>query len=1027
MKRIIKTDLLGILLLIIIIAAIFFVLFGRSGLTNFTIGQPQLQQGTLDLSDWDSADNQLINLNGAWEFYWCKLLTYDDFRDSDSQPDLWAEVPQVWNSYEINGQNLPGYGYATYRLKVVNAKEGQAFGIRMPTVSTAYNLFINDRLVASNGKVGVDQQHFAPEYRPAAVSFVQPSTSFDIILQAANFSYARGGAWYPITMGSAAKIVAYDKDIGYKDLFLVGAFLMMALYYFCIFFMRKEDKSSLYFALLCLAFMGRTIIYGDYFINSIFPWATYQVTVAVDYICLAWAPVFFAYLTAELFPEQTSRKVNIWFTVYAVFISLLVIISPIHLYTQLVYLMQAIALIMTAYATVCTARAYPQNKIDSAFIIAGTIIVMLGGVQDILYHENVISSGFEGLSTFGFFLFLLLYGIVLAKRLAEAFSNAELLSQKLIKLDKLKDEFLANTSHELRTPLNAMINIADGISRGTEGAVNEKQKAALNMVTISGKRLIKLIGDILDYLKLKNLDLPMNCEAVNLKRAVESVMNVLEWLDKKQTVQMQVDLPDDLPDIYADENRLLQILYNLVGNAVKFTEDGYIMVSAALVGDMVEVCVEDTGIGIPEDRFGIIFESFQQLDGSLTRSEGTGLGLPMCKYMVESHGGTIRVESKVGTGSKFYFTMPLATAAAESASWPYTAVEAEMAAARYGDKLFEDYQYRYESDGPNIILVDDNKTNLISLAGILKMDNYSIAAVTSSEEFYAVFKAAADVSLVILDVMLPGLSGYEICREIRKTFTVSELPVLMLTARTTTQDIVMGMEAGANDYLTKPFDADELLARVKTLVQLKQSVDKARASELAFLQAQIKPHFLFNALNTVVSISLYDTDQARNLIIELGNYLRRSFDFKNLSQLVPLKNELELARAYLEIEKARFGERIKVKYDLTDDLEGNIPILTLQPIVENAVIHGILPKAEGGLIEICIKRDDAAFYFKVADNGIGMEPEKLDPNFNHEFGSGVGLANIEDRLRKLYRSGLQISSIPGVGTEVTWCVPFNRK
>lgn len=402
------------------------------------------------------------------------------------------------------------------------------------------------------------------------------------------------------------------------------------------------------------------------------------------------------------------------------------------------------------------------------------------------------------------------------------------------------------------------------------------------------------------------------------------------------------------------------------------------------------------------------------------------MGLSITKYLVEAHGGKIRVESKVGAGSKFYFSIPVSTEVAGEKSWPYETAETEIAASVYGEKHIEEFRYRYRSDGPQIILVDDNKTNLMSLAGILKMESYSVTAVASSKGFFEEFKAAGEVSLVVLDVMLPGLSGYEICREIRKNFTVSELPVLMLTARTATQDIVMGMEAGANDYLAKPFDTDELLARVKTLIQLKQSVDKVLSSELAFLQAQIKPHFLYNALNTFVAISRYDVDKARDLITEFGNYLRRSFAFKDLSQLTSLKNELEFVRAYLEIEKARFEERIEVAYDLPDNLETRIPMLMLQPIVENAVVHGILPKDEGGRIEICIKREQTAFHFKVKDNGVGMAPDQKSSIFNRAFGSGVGLSNIDRRLRKLYGKGLQINSMPGIGTEVTWCVPIGK-
>ncbi|ATW25034.1 ATP-binding protein [Candidatus Formimonas warabiya] len=1028
MQWIKKKSLLKILLSAMMLAAAFYLLAGWLKPTDQPIERPSPHQGILDLSAWKPTQNGLINLSGEWEFYWQKLLSYHNLHHSNLKPDLLAEVPEVWNGYQINGKSCPGFGYATYRLKIQNAQEGQALAIRMPTVSAAYNLYINDRLIASNGRVAADKQGYLPEYRPMLAEFIPPSQNFEIILQVANFSYARGGVWNPIFLGSAENVGKYDKTIGYKDMFLVGAFLIMAIFYLCIFFMRKEGMSSLYFTLLCLIAISMTIIYGDYVINRILPWAGYHVIVAIDYVVTTWAPIALVFLMGELFPEQTAPKLKKLFAIYAAFILLIVLVFPIHIYTILLYPLQFIGLAMAAYAVVCVAMAYAKNKRDSALILAGALIVTLGGIHDVLYHDNIISSYFGELSSFGFLIFLFLNAFILARRFSEAFKDAQMLSEKLMKLDKLKDEFLANTSHELRTPLNAMINIAEVVSRGTEGAVNQNQKAALALITSSGKRLSNLIDDILDYAKLKNLDLQMNFQTVNLKRVAESVINVLGRLNGTESVQMLLDIPKDLPHIYADENRLLQILYNLIGNALKFTEAGYIRVSAAKAGDRVEVCVADTGTGIPEDKLDIIFESFQQLEASLTRSSGgTGLGLSITKYLVEAHSGKVRVESKMGEGSKFYFSMPVAPEAAQEKSWSYERAEAEIAAAGYGEKHLEEFPCRFQSDGPHIMLVDDNQTNLMSLAGILRMKNYSITAVTSNEQFLEEFRGAGEVSLVILDVMLPGLSGYEICREIRKNFTVSELPILMLTARTTTQDIVMGMEAGANDYLAKPFDTDELLARVKTLIRLKQSVDQARASELAFLQAQIKPHFLYNALNTFVSISLYDMDKARNLITEFGNYLRRSFDFKDLSQLAPLKNELELVRAYLEIEQARFEERIEVAYDLPNDLEDRVPILILQPIVENAVIHGILPKDEGGRIEIGIKRDKTALHFKVKDNGVGMEEEKVGNIFQNGFGSGAGLLNIDSRLRKLYGKGLQINSSPGKGTEVTWCIPVNSR
>jgi signal transduction histidine kinase len=208
--------------------------------------------------------------------------------------------------------------------------------------------------------------------------------------------------------------------------------------------------------------------------------------------------------------------------------------------------------------------------------------------------------------------------------------------------------------------------------------------------------------------------------------------------------------------------------------------------------------------------------------------------------------------------------------------------------------------------------------------------------------------------------------------------------------------------------------------------RVKGFYNKVTASELATLQAQIKPHFIYNSLNTFISISYYDIEKARELLVHFADYLRRSFDFKNPDQFTVLKNELELTRAYIEIEKVRFEERLEILLEVPEATEIKVPILILQPIIENAIIHGVLPKPEGGRIEIVIKNENNQLMFKVIDNGIGMDLHK-QKELAHNKGNRVGIANIDNRLKKLYGKGLQIKSVPGEGTEVTWIIPINRK
>jgi len=213
--------------------------------------------------------------------------------------------------------------------------------------------------------------------------------------------------------------------------------------------------------------------------------------------------------------------------------------------------------------------------------------------------------------------------------------------------------------------------------------------------------------------------------------------------------------------------------------------------------------------------------------------------------------------------------------------------------------------------------------------------------------------------------------------------------------------------------------------------RVKQFYDEKRASELKFLQSQIKPHFLYNTLNTFVSISRYDMDKARSLLIDFSKYLRCSFDFKDLGQLVSIENEILLAEYYTRIEKVRFEGRCDVIFDVDDELKNSskvmVPLLVLQPIIENGLVHGILPKPEGGRVEVSIKNTKNTIIFSVKDNGVGMDRETLEKLLSKDIlynatRASVGIQNIDSRLRSLYGKGLTIKSTLKVGTIITWQV-----
>ncbi len=406
----------------------------------------------------------------------------------------------------------------------------------------------------------------------------------------------------------------------------------------------------------------------------------------------------------------------------------------------------------------------------------------------------------------------------------EAIRSQELAIENLSKADRLKDEFLANTSHELRTPLTGIIGIAESLIEGATGTLSQETRLNLSLIVSSGKRLANLINDILDYSRLRNSGIELKLRAIDLRQLTGLVFFLSRSLLHGKTIELVNDVPADFPLVVADENRLQQIFINLTGNAIKFTNTGYVRISAALTGagagDRAEITVSDTGIGVPQDRLSDIFQSFEQVDASIAREYGgTGLGLSITKKLIELHGGSIRVESELGKGSNFIFSLPL------SAAQVHAENELELPAVAAENLSVEDIHVQRDTPegGIRIVIVDDEPVNLRVLSNHLSLQDYTILLASDGESALRIIENSHP-DLVILDIMMPRMSGLDVCRKLRMTHSLYELPVLMLTAKNQLPDIVAGFDAGANDYLSKPFDTHELLARVRTLVSLRVAI-----------------------------------------------------------------------------------------------------------------------------------------------------------------------------------------------------------
>jgi sensor histidine kinase YesM len=321
---------------------------------------------------------------------------------------------------------------------------------------------------------------------------------------------------------------------------------------------------------------------------------------------------------------------------------------------------------------------------------------------------------------------------------------------------------------------------------------------------------------------------------------------------------------------------------------------------------------------------------------------------------------------------------------------------------------------------PRLLVVDDDALNLHVMRSLLSDEAYEITAVTSGEIAMELLPKQ-EWDLVITDVMMPGMSGYELTRRIRERYSMSELPVLFLTARALLEDIEHGLLAGANDYVAKPVEARELRARVQSLTQLTRSSRDSIRMEAAWLKAQIEPHFFFNTLNSIAALHAIDPDRMLQLIEHFATFLREKFRFQNVGEKVALKDELNLVRSYLFIEQVRF-DWIRVEWEIDREWDVRIPPYSIQPLVENAIHHGFHVRKPDASVKIRIQRLADGIEIAVSDNGIGMTDEKVAGLLGSGEDASVALRNINLRLTRLYGSGLAIASEPGKGTTVSFII-----
>tara|TARA_R110001592_G_C13172230_1_gene749973 strand:+ start:650 stop:4210 length:3561 start_codon:yes stop_codon:yes gene_type:complete len=816
---------------------------------------------TLDLREKTWGEAEEYKLDGLWHAYWGSFLSQEEIVQTDLEPILfpvpgvWSDQPNKKNRYttyqfipddntsltniDIDDTVLPALGFMTYHAKVLLPDTlGDVF-LYVPDMPSAYQLFVNGELVSSNGEIGFFQNTEVPGFLPKVVKLSHQG-ELSIVIQLSNFHYREGGIWFSLRLTDESGFFNMHQRPIISAVFFAGILIAIGLYNFSFFAFRSRELAALNFGLLCIIVGIRRLLIDErvLYLFDWFSWATLQ---RIEHLCFYLTlPLFMGYFTALYRKHIPNNTPKIMWILISPFVLICLSFTN-RIYTELNVAFQVLVLMSVSFSLVMYIKVIREKGDNVKVFGVSLCILMLTLIHDVMKANGLVGSNVN-IAHFGILAFVIAQSISLQRTYLKSLDLVEAMSRQLkarnkelVEMDAFKDEFLTTTSHELRTPLQGIAGLAKVLQEDAGENFSQDQRNRIGLIAKTTQRLSVLVNDILDFSAIKHGKLKLNTTQIDLKALAELTLSTVSPLLRQKDIKLTASISADARFIQADEFRFQQILINLMGNAVKYTEKGFIELASYTTSEHIVIEISDSGVGIPQEKRQSLFRPFEQthVEGHLT-ANGTGLGLSISRQLVELHGGLLEISSLVGQGTTVTLSFPLnitvsSSSVAEDDKETYKLnskdntvikefTETETITSKHS--LISSSQ-EVSPNGPLIFIVDDEPVNRELLNSLLLKQGYQVEQFSEGLSLLNRLNQQLP-DLILLDFMMPKMSGIEICQCIRKQHDSYELPVMMLTARHLIQDIVTALGVGANDYLIKPYHDQELIARVKSQLSVRQ-------------------------------------------------------------------------------------------------------------------------------------------------------------------------------------------------------------
>jgi len=620
------------------------------------------------------------------------------------------------------------------------------------------------------------------------------------------------------------------------------------------------------------------------------------------------------------------------------------------------------------------------------------------------------------------------------------FANREQLAaanNRLHALDKAKSRFFANVSHELRTPLTLALAPVQALLEDGGAPLDEMQRGQLQMVERNALRLLRLVDDLLELSKAEAASVRLHPVRVDLQAQAAQLVEQVAPLARRKKLTLTMEPHPPVQRIGADPDHLERILLNILGNAVKFTPDGgSIVVRVFERNERVFFEVEDTGPGIPEDERARIFDRFHQVDGSSTRSHGgTGIGLALVRELVELHQGVVYARSNDGSGATVGFSLNAGGGVpipkSEAAQDPSTSVEG---LPEWHDALRRQDAYRLRqiqdaterrlaprspagSKAHTVLVVEDNIDMIRFVSTLLSSEHHVLTSTDGAAGLRIAFDRRPD--LIVSDVMMPGLNGFELVKKLREDAATKSIPVVLLTARGSVEDRLAGREGGADAYLTKPFHANELLAAVRSLLASREALiegaEARRSESVQFLAGGIADVFARPLRAVETALGADAPPEGRAALRELRSAIA---DLEALSSAGSKPRTVQrfddIVRSALPAAQSSGGARLD--RDLRSTQEVFVNGEELAAAVDHLVQNAVSANRDGGQVTIRTwDEPGGGVALSITDEGPGLTSDAairiFQPFYSTSPGQrGMGLP-VARRIAEVY--GGRLTLAPG--------------